>query len=241
MKTLSRFWKKIKAGFRVRQIVCCCVVISAVFFGFFLHPLIKLLWSIVFLVSSELFVLMYAPSFISNYWLLLTHSKTIERPMPKEFSDLADKAGVLIKKFKTKPGLRNAYVLGKTLVIGEPLLEELSGIGILGVIGHELGHIKRRDGLFRPLSILPIVALALLSWSKLPPVMSSIALLAYTMVMMTPINWHLECKADKFSRDLVGKDAIKSALLHLGKKEKIDEPSEFHPSIAKRIKKLDEE
>jgi len=241
MKALSRFWKKIKAGFRVRQIVCCCVVISAVFFGFFAYPLIKLLWGIAFLVSSELFVLMYVPSFISNYWLLLTHTKAIERPMPKEFSYLAEKAGVTIKKFKTKPRLRNAYVFGKTLVIGELLLEELTKAEILGVVGHEFGHIKGRDGLLRPLFILPILALALLGWGNLPPQMSSIALLAYTMVMMTPINWHLECKADKFSRDLVGKDAIKSALLHLGKKDKIDEPSESHPSTAKRIKKLDEE
>lgn len=241
MKTLSRFWKKIKAGFRTRQIVCCFVVISAVFFGLFLHPLIKLIWGIMFLVSSELFVVMYVPSFVSNYWLLLTHAKTIERPMPKEFADLAEKVGVTIDKFKTKPGLRNAYVFRKTLVIGEPLLEELSGIGIMGVAGHELGHIKGRDGIFRPLFALPIVALALFSWSNLPPIMSSIALLAYTMVVMTPINWHFEYKADKFAKNILGKDSIKLALLHLGRKEKIDEPSEFHPSIAKRIKKLDEE
>jgi len=161
--------------------------------------------------------------------------------MPKEFADLAEKAGVKISKFKTKPGLRNAYVFRKTLVIGEPLLEELSGIGIMGVVGHELGHIKGKDGILRPLFTLPVVALALFSWSNLPPIMSSIALLPYTMVVMTPINWHFEYKADKFARGILGKESIKLALLYLCRKEKIDEPSESHPSTIKRIKKLDED
>jgi len=239
METLNRFWKKIKAGFRTRQIVCCFVVISAVFFGLFVHPLVKLVWGIMFLVFAELFVMVYFPSFVSNYWLLLTHAKTVERPMPREFADLAKKVDVVIKKFKTKLGLRNAYVFRETLVLGEELLREFNKDEIMGVVGHELGHIKNRDGPFRLLLMIPIMVCASLSWVNLPLIMSSMASLAYIMVVMTPINWHFEFKADEFSKKNVGRDCIRSALLHLRNNESVNESTEYHPSTSKRITRID--
>jgi len=56
---------------------------------------------------------------------------------------------------------------------------------------------------------------------------------------MIPINWCTEVDADKFAAKLVGKEHIKSALLKIVEKDKLDEPSETHPSIAERIRLID--
>ena len=57
--------------------------------------------------------------------------------------------------------------------------------------------------------------------------------------MMIPINWWLEGRADKIAAKYVGKEYIKSALLTLADKKNLNEPSETHPPIMKRIKLIE--
>jgi Zn-dependent protease with chaperone function len=71
-------------------------------------------------------------------------------------------------------------------------------------------------------------------------VMHNIAMLAYILAILLPINWYLELRADRTAAKYVGKDQIKSALLKLVNKESQNEPSETHPSIVQRLKCIDE-
>ncbi len=69
--------------------------------------------------------------------------------------------------------------------------------------------------------------------------MVNIGLLAFILVTMIVPNWILEFKADRIAAKFAGKENIKSALLKFVNKEDYEEPSETHPSIAERVKRID--
>jgi Zn-dependent protease with chaperone function len=70
-------------------------------------------------------------------------------------------------------------------------------------------------------------------------VLTSIAMLAYMMVVMIPIDWYLEVRADRIAARFVGKEHIKSALLVLSRSSDPEEPSEDHPPITGRLKLIE--
>lgn len=70
-------------------------------------------------------------------------------------------------------------------------------------------------------------------------IMVGIALLAYMTIVMTPINWYLEVRADRIAARFTGKKNIKSALLTFANKEKLGMSSETHPSISERVKLIE--
>lgn len=124
---------------------------------------------------------------------------------------------------------------------------------ILAVVTHELVHKKGKHILLRLVTMIPFLALAMYSWSRLYSpifftesftqivltVMVNIGLLAFMLVTMIVPNWILEFKADRTAAKFAGKENIKSALLKLVDKENYEEPSETHPSVAERIKRID--
>ena len=80
-------------------------------------------------------------------------------------NDLARKSGMPPPKLAIVPDLTpNAFVFGRTargatLAVHEGLLKQLNKTEILGVIGHELGHIKHKDFVVMTvLSALPLIA-----------------------------------------------------------------------------------
>ncbi len=64
-------------------------------------------------------------------------------------------------------------------------------------------------------------------------------LFGYIATAIVPINWLLEFKADVTASKYVGKNAMKSALFALGHENSLNEPSETHPAINKRLKHID--
>lgn len=143
--------------------------------------------------------------------------------------------------------------MGKILVLGEETLERLDFNKIQAVVAHESGHIKEKHGVFRFLSMVLLLLIPWYSWSRLYSpifftesltqimltIMVSIAFMAYMAFAMMPVNWYLEARADRIAARFVGKEHIKSALLALGQRENLDEPSEDHPSISERIKLIE--
>lgn len=169
----------------------------------------------------------------------MTHKKAEVVPVPLEISRLADKMGVRIKEFRIRRNFCNAYVKNGVLVLGKELIEKLNLQQCLAVVAHELGHIKEKHVLIRFLALIPIL-LSAYTWLELPLSFCLIALFAYTYVMMIPINWWLETRADKIAAKYVGKKHIKSALFILAGKKNLNEPSETHPPTIKRIEVVDE-
>lgn len=65
-------------------------------------------------------------------------------------------------------------------------------------------------------------------------------MLAFLFLAMIPVNWLAELRADKVAVKFEGKENMQSALLKLTKQEEQDQPSETHPSIKQRIKRIEE-
>lgn len=70
-------------------------------------------------------------------------------------------------------------------------------------------------------------------------IFAAISLSAFTLVVTIPVSWLLEFKADETAAKFVGKENIKSALIKLTPKEKLNIASETHPSTLERVKRLD--
>lgn len=237
--TMRNDWLSLlKAGFKSRIIIACAVVFSATFFRVIAEPILRLTLMLVFLLTAELFVLLTVRRFISNSLSLFINRKTQWVSIPKNYAELATRMEVSIRKFGIREDIDNAYtnLLGKTVVMGKKLNEKLNDEQRLAVMAHEFAHIKKKQALKSLLLLLPF-GLCALPLGDLPPAMCVISILAYMFVVMTPINWRNEFEADKTAADFVGVEKLRSALLVIAGKN-IREPSETHPSIAKRLEKL---
>jgi Zn-dependent protease with chaperone function len=237
------WWNIRKLGFKKRMIVLSLVIASTTLYVVFADPLMKLLWLLVLLCSAELFTFIYTPIYVTNLWLRLTYKKkTIPMTeamiaIPEQITNLVNEVGVKVDEFRVQPSLRNAYVIGKTVVIGLPLIKELEPDEVLAIVAHELGHIKQKPSAVRALIMLGGF-LSIWSWFTLPIQIFIIASLAYFTVIMIPFNWVLECQADRVAKRFVGSVSLHSALLKISDRKNLNEPSEDHPSISNRLKLL---
>ena len=244
----------IKLSFNRRFLVSGVLFVSFSLFGSFPNLWGRFLALAVFTSCSALFVPFYFKESIHNFrqlWAFLTRTKL---PIPTKFSELASRMHTKIRSFGIVEG-RTAFVAFGSLVLGKDLIRDVSPKELLAVVAHELGHIKGRHGLKRNLSFIPLMVFALYSWSKLnSPIFYSeaftmvmlsammlVALLAYMTVMMVPINWNLEYRADETAAKFAEKENIESALLKMAKAEKrdLEAQSETHPSIKERINRLE--
>jgi Zn-dependent protease with chaperone function len=214
------------------------VTISATFVNFFVHPAVKLFWLLVLVISSEAAVFIFSRTAYESILMVLFH-RGVVRPMPLEVKNLAQRMGVELKKFKIADNFRNAYTNGSNVVIGQTLLDELTREEILAVIAHELAHIKENHILIRIVAFIPIYFIATMSFQGLPYIFQGVAVLAYVIVVLTPLNWYLEIRADRLAGHYVGSDTMKSTLIVIHKGLDRKDASETHPPIGKRISSLD--
>lgn len=249
---LGEMWNFIRANFKKRSILYAIVVYSLTIFGSFPTFEVKLLFLLLFFTASGFFMPIYAAHFLSRVQQILLYIKREKIPIPDEMRELAGRIGGSFKELGIVKG-HNAYVIGKTLILGTETLEQLDFNQIQAVVAHESGHIKEKHGLFRFLAMVLLLLIPWYSWSKLYSpifftesltqimltVMVSIAFLAYMTFVMIPVNWYLEIRADRIAARLVGKEHIKSALLSFGRSQNLDEPSEDHPSIFERLKQIE--
>ena len=234
-KQLKGLWKWVKIGFRKRLAICIALIFSLSLYNSFSYPLVRVATAISTLITAELFVVSYVPFYLNQMGLLFK-IKAVERPLPEEIVSLAKRMGLKIQKMKTLPNICNAYVRGKQLFVGEDLLKKLNMPQLKAVCAHEFGHIKGKHVIIQGLYLLPIIAYLWLTWNSLPPIMMELGLFAYMIVMLLPLHWEFEKRADHAAVRYVGKKAISSALLMIEKKETLDEPSETHPPTSKRLK-----
>lgn len=237
-QTLKEFWSGFKSSFKSRLAVCIALFLSVYLFSLFTNPYLLLASDLAILIFAELFVIFYFPFFWENFKLIF-RNKSVEVPLPDEFSCLARKMGLKITKMKIFPNICNAYAQGNQVFVGQKLLEKLNTEETKAVIAHEFGHIKGRHLMVQIFFILPIMTFFALSWIRLPPIMTELGLFAYMMFALVPIRWWAEKRADLAAIRQVGKEPLKSALIALVGKEKLDEASETHPAVIQRIKWID--
>jgi len=250
---LTEFLRFLKANFWERLVIYTLVVISLSFFGTLPNLLLRFLAFFVFACVSGPFLIIFGRSFllpgVKNY-LAYKRSKSI--PLPDEVVRLKNQMGVDFD-LRIAEGLCNAYVIGGSVVIGTEFLKKLSSNEILAGIAHELAHKKGRHILLRVGIMIPFLLFLSYNWSKLTSpifftesftlilltMMMNIGALAFILVVMIIPNWFLEFKADEFAAKSAGKENIKSVLRKLVNKEDHEKSSETHPSIADRIKRID--
>jgi len=248
---LREFWNIIKS-FKKRFALYYLVVLAMTLFGTFPLMIVKLGAFVVFIVASAFFLPIAASYFISTIRQFTLHRSRVKLSVSAEILDLSKRASVDVRELGIVRA-NTAYVLGKSLVLGTELLEKLSLNERQAVVAHELGHIRRRHAVIRGVLLVPLLAVLMLSWSKLYSpiffsesltqiiltVMLNISVLAFLLMVMIPINWYIEQDADRFAAKLVGKEYLKSALLKFADGKNFEEPSETHPSIAERVKRID--
>lgn len=251
---LGELCRLLKANFKKRLAIYSLVVMSLTFFGTIPILSLKLALFSIFMIVAVLFLVIFGQLFLHpGIQRILAYMKGLSIPLPDEIAHLAKHMDVKVAKLRIVEGLCNAYVIGGSVVLGRKLLEKLNLAEILGVTAHEFAHKKGKHIPLRIGIIIPFWAFAMYCWSKLYSpifftesftqmlliVMVNIGLLAFLLVAMIVPNWMLEFKADESAAKFVGKASIRSALLGLVKKEHYEEPSETHPSIAERVKRID--
>ena len=250
---LNELLSFIKLSFRKRLALYDVVVLSFTLFGRFPNLLVKYVAFAVFVGASVVCLPIFASQFVSYLRLVLAHRNRVKIEVSREIAALARQMKVQIKELGFVKGC-TAYVWGKSLVLGIDLLKRITFDQRQAVVAHELAHIKHRHVIWRIVLTVPLLAIPYYCWLELTSpifltgpitfivlnVMATVAMLAYVKVIMVPGNWVLEARADKTAAEFIGKEHIRSALLSLADKEKREIPSETHPSISERVRRIEE-
>lgn len=189
-----------KTGFKGRLLASAIVVVSASYFNTVILPVVfRLIFFVVFLIATEFWLLTYLPKFIAGFRTFHGH-KIIWQPMPPEYSDLAKKMGITVKKFGIAEDLNNAYTntFEKKVVLGKKLMEKVESKHLLAIVAHEFGHIKGRHQIKTLLILLPFSFFAF-PLHRLPLPMFWITIMVYFNVVLIPINWKMEHDADRLA------------------------------------------
>lgn len=248
----NELWNFVRLSVNQRLALYEIIVLSLTVFGRFPNLTVKYFAFIAFVVASLIFLPVAASEFVSYLRLILAHRNRVKCPVSREIAALAKQMNVQVKELGFVKGC-TAYVWGKCLVLGMALLERLSFDQRQAVVAHELAHIKQRFVIWRLVFMIPLLAIPYYSWWELTSpifftesltqlmitIMVAIALLAYIRVVMIPVNWLLEARADRTAAKFVGKETVKSALLALVNKEEYETSSETHPSISNRLKYIE--
>ena len=247
---MSELWNLIKVSFKKRMFLYEIEVFSLTLFGSFPNLLVRFFCLGTFLITCTLLMPFLTSLFASQLKILFLKKYEADQRIKDEVNKIADQIGVRIKKVYMAKGLCNAYVRFGTLVLGEELLDRLGPSERRAVFAHELGHMKEKHMWFKIVATMALLALPLWAWLRLYwpiiineqvtqlmlSIMINIALLAYLIVVMVPLNWYLEVRADRIAVEIAGKASAISALLAIVNREKFELPSEDHPAISERVK-----
>ena len=127
------------------------------------------------------------------------------------------------------------------IIVGDRLLQEASDEEVIGVLGHEIGHVIKKHvyvkGLFRLIYVVGFLALANEATQSRPAIILSLTAYFATVLAEIPFSWKLEYSADRFSAEKLGPSPMVSALERL-KLFYPDCVSFTHPPISRRIRRI---
>jgi len=140
----------------------------------------------------------------------------------------------------------NAYNGKNRIFVGEMFLQQSTDDELRGIIGHEVGHIVKKDNIVKMLwTLIPSLALGITLGlllgpyqgrveSVLVPLMTGIGAVLLSGI---PLNWRMEYRADRFAAERLGTDVAVCALTRL-RTLHFDGFSFTHPPLSKRIRRL---
>jgi Zn-dependent protease with chaperone function len=150
------------------------------------------------------------------------------------------KTRFVVHNRSSSAGVRRGF-LRDTVIVGEQLLRDASDEEIMGILGHEFGHVlKGHLGIKGFWNILYFVAFLAAGYeanrSHYAAVLGLAEVLALYLAAI-PLNWRIEYAADKFSAEKLGPSPMVSAL----EKLKVFYPdcaSFTHPPLSRRIRRI---
>jgi Zn-dependent protease with chaperone function len=177
------------------------------------------------------------------------------RPVAVELRERLQRlATETLSRMSVNPGNRR-FVVGKrsgsasvrrsrsrdTVRVGEQLMQAASDDEIMGVLGHELGHILKGHMWMKGTWTVPYVfAYLAVSYEAAKSHYAAIiglASLGALILVGIPLNWRIEYAADQFSAERLGAKPMVSALERL-KMTNPDCVSFTHPPLSKRIRRI---
>jgi len=238
---IEQFWNYLKIGFKFRLCVFSIVYLGICFFGMAPTPFLKSLFLLITLPFVGVMACITATDTINKFTdiLKMQFKKGAKIPIPDEVQALADAMKVKIKEVKVVPGMLNAAVFpnGK-VVIGDQILTCLDKKEFLAVFAHEFSHLKRGHHVKRILALLCLLSFSTMVFFNVPGLFQAYAILAFVSIVTIPINWRFEFDADADGKKFVGAGYMASTLQKISAGKNLNEASETHPPISKRIERL---
>jgi len=134
-----------------------------------------------------------------------------------------------------------AYVRKDRIVVGERLLEGSSDEEIIGVVGHEVGHLLKRHKIVRGFTsfatFVAFMAVFILAGQSDFAARLGITTIAGFALAGMPLNWKLEYTADSFAAERLGANTMVLALEKL-RATNYDGVSFSHPPLSRRIRRI---
>ncbi len=131
--------------------------------------------------------------------------------------------------------------LRDTVSVGEQLLRSASDEEIMGILGHEFGHVLKGHlgikGFWNVLCFFAFLAIIYKAAQSHSAAILGITGLLSLFLVGIPLNWRIEYSADKFSAEKLGPSAMISALEKL-KMFYPDCVSFTHPPLSRRIRRI---
>lgn len=229
---MSRF------NFSKRILMLIMLVYSIAIYEIFQSPILRLEGLLGIFAFSELSVVAYTPSYIKNFRELFQRKQLKEVFAPGEISDLVGKSKMKKIHLKTIPNYFGAYSYRNNICLGEELLKDFDSGMILAVITHELAHIRGRHATIA-VSLMYVISAFLYLIVTGPPVIFAVAMFSTVTLLLIPLNWYFELSADDYATKLVGEEETKAVLSALGEKLGYDSNSETHPSVRRRLSRIE--
>lgn len=253
---LSDVWRVLKASFNKRLCLYYSVVTCFTMLGSIPIILFKLVFLAALIPTASLFLMIFGKNFLYPTFKIIWLSwKAPRLPVPDQLKQLARRMNTPLEEIKIiNIEEKNAFATGKCIVFTRGLLNALDKGEILSVAAHELAHIKGKHITYKFVATMGVISAIMVAWLRFTfPIFLNetitqiylqttldIAMLAFLFLAMIPVNWLAELRADKVAVKFEGKENMQSALLKLTKQEEQDQPSETHPSIKQRIKRIEE-
>jgi Zn-dependent protease with chaperone function len=251
----SKYWNQIKGfPFRINLVIFSITVLLAILFpvlrqskaSFYYAVALSFTLGMVCIAFVE-----YIASVPSNIklWGKIKDAKLIYSfGLVEEISQITQKMGLRIKndyrQLKYINDWFNAAIMTDgSIVVGSPVLDELTKEYREGIFGHELGHRKGKHHLKRFFLLLSTLPLFLyLIYLPFPIYINLLMLFAAARLITPLISWLFEYDADKIAAKCIGPENVINGLMKLATLAHIDINADTftHPSISRRIKKLQE-
>jgi Zn-dependent protease with chaperone function len=245
---IKQMLKAIRVGIRRKLLVCILVLVTSYLYSLTHDPYVRLASIVGVLLTSELMIMLWVPSFINNVGMAFAKKGVISwqvRPEFKKLLELAESQGVHLNK-KKPIGIRknfdNAYAnpLTKQIVIGDKLIGRLKEPQLVALTAHEIAHIKRNHQLKTLIwtMSIPTFLAAPLVIAGTPTIVLDMVFYASFFITFLFINWHNEYDADHTGATVAGFASMVSLFKQIVPKNQWKDESETHPSIMSRIFKL---